>query len=63
MNGVIFQAGFAMIPLKPPFLDIKPCPSLCRDNGNRIPDRAAGSSGSCRLSSFLPLASGGVAWR
>lgn len=52
MNGVISQAGFELILLKPPFVDIRPCPGLCRDKGNGIPDGAAGSSGSCRLSSF-----------
>lgn len=63
MNGVISQAGFAVILLKPSFVDIRPCPSQRRDKRNRIPDRDAGSSGSCRLSSCLPFASGGVAWK
>lgn len=61
MNGVISQAGFEMILLKPPFADIRPFPGLCRDKGNRIPDRAAGSSGSGRLFSFFPFALCGVA--
>jgi hypothetical protein len=45
VNGVISQAAFAVILLKPPSIDISPCLSLCMDKGNRIPDRAAGSSG------------------
>lgn len=52
MNGVISQAAFAVILLNPPSIDIRPCPSLCMDKGNRIPDRAAGSSGAAGFLSY-----------